>query len=68
MLRLLNLLTFRSLGTHRLRTLLSIFGIVLGVANILAIGITNLAAMDSVTHISKTHLTNQSDGGQWRAG
>jgi putative ABC transport system permease protein len=51
MLRLLGLLTFRTLRAHGIRTSLSVFGIVLGVATILAIGITNLAAMDSVTRL-----------------
>lgn len=48
MFRLTRLITFRSIWTRRLRTLLSTFGIVLGVAGILAIGVTNQAALDSL--------------------
>jgi putative ABC transport system permease protein len=43
------LLTLRSLLTRPLRMLLSTFGIVLGVAAILAIGMVNQSALDSVT-------------------
>lgn len=45
------LLTFRSLRARPGRMLLSTFGIVLGVAAILAIGITNQTAMLSVTRL-----------------
>ena len=49
MLRLTRLITWRSIRTRRLRTLLSTFGIVLGVAGMLAIGATNEAAFQAVT-------------------
>jgi putative ABC transport system permease protein len=42
-------LTLRSMRSRPLRTLLSMFGIILGVAGLLAIRITNLTAMDSLT-------------------
>ena len=45
------LLTFRSLRTRFLRTFLSTFGIVLGVASILSIGVTNQTAMRSITRL-----------------
>lgn len=41
--------TIRSLHTRPLRTLLSTFGIILGVAGLLAIQITNLTALDSLS-------------------
>lgn len=41
----------RSLRVHFFRTVLSTFGIVLGVASILSIGVTNLAALDSVSRL-----------------
>jgi putative ABC transport system permease protein len=47
------LLTLRSLRARSLRILLSMFGIVLGVAGILAIGATNLAAMASIDQLFK---------------
>lgn len=50
-LRLFRLLSIRSLRVHFLRTVLSTFGIVLGVASILSIGVTNLAALDSVSRL-----------------
>lgn len=49
--RLFKLLSMRSLRVHFFRTVLSTFGIVLGVASILSIGITNLAALDSVSQL-----------------
>ena len=45
------LLTFRSLRSRFLRTFLSTFGIVLGVASILSIGVTNQTAMRSITRL-----------------
>ncbi|MCB8988913.1 MAG: ABC transporter permease [Ardenticatenaceae bacterium] len=48
---LARLLIFRSLRERPLRMLLSTFGIVLGVASILAIGVTNRAALASVTEL-----------------
>jgi putative ABC transport system permease protein len=50
---LTRLLTFRSLRARPVRMILSTFGIVLGVAAILAIGITNQTAMLSVTNLFK---------------
>lgn len=49
MIRLIRLITWRSIRTRRLRTLLSTFGIVLGVAGMLSIGVTNEAAFQAVT-------------------
>lgn len=46
---LIRWVTLRSLRTRPLRTLLSAFGIVLGVAGLLAIQITNQTALDSLT-------------------
>jgi len=48
---LTRLLTFRSLRSRFLRTFLSTFGIVLGVASILSIGVTNQTAMRSITRL-----------------
>jgi putative ABC transport system permease protein len=48
---LFRLLSFRSLRVHLIRTALSTFGIILGVASILAIGVTNGAALDSVSKL-----------------
>lgn len=45
------LLTIRTFRTRPLRMLLSMFGILLGVAAILAIGVTNQTALDSVTRL-----------------
>ncbi len=45
---LIRWVTLRSLRTRPLRTLLSLFGIVLGVAGLLAIQITNQTALDSL--------------------
>ena len=50
-MKLARLLTLRWLRNRPLRMLLSMFGIVLGVATILAIGITNRTAMLSVTQV-----------------
>jgi putative ABC transport system permease protein len=50
-MRLYQLLATRSLRARPLRMLLSGFGILLGVAAILAIGITNRAALDSVARL-----------------
>jgi len=44
-------LSLRSLRARPLRVLLSMFGITIGVAGILAIGIANQAAMDSITRL-----------------
>ncbi len=49
--RLFFLISLRSLRLHTGRTLLSTLGIVLGVASILAIGITNQAALQAVTQL-----------------
>lgn len=51
MIRLLRLITLRSISTRRLRTLLSTFGIVLGVAGMFAINATNQAAYNSITRL-----------------
>jgi len=48
---LLQLLTLRSIRARPIRLLLSAFGIILGVAGILAIGITNQTALDSITRL-----------------
>ena len=48
---ILRLLSLRSLTARPMRVLLSTFGIVLGVAAIIAIGVTNQAALDSVTQL-----------------
>lgn len=48
-MKLLRLLSLRSLTARPLRVLLSTFGIVLGVAAIIAIGVTNQTALASVT-------------------
>jgi putative ABC transport system permease protein len=50
---LARILTLRSLRSRPSRMLLSMFGIVLGVAAILAIGITNQTALQSVTRLFK---------------
>lgn len=50
---LFRILTLRSLRSRPLRMLLSVFGIMLGVAAILGIGITNQAALNSVTRLFK---------------
>jgi putative ABC transport system permease protein len=44
-------LTLRSLRTHPLRTMLSAFGIILGVAGLLAIQITNQTALASLSEL-----------------
>ena len=48
---LFRLLTFRSVRARPTRLLLILFGIILGVATILAIGITNRTALESVTRL-----------------
>ena len=50
-MKLYVLLVMRSLRVRPLRMLLSGFGVVLGVGAILAIGITNRTALDSVTQL-----------------
>lgn len=50
-MKLMRLLTLRSLRTRPVRFLLSTFGIILGVAGILSMGITNEAAMASITRL-----------------
>lgn len=50
-LKLTRLLMMRSLRERPLRILLSTFGIVLGVASLLAISLTNRAALDAVTEL-----------------
>jgi len=52
-MRLTHLLILRSLRSRPLRALLSGFGIILGVATILAIGVTNQTALDSVERLFK---------------
>lgn len=49
MIELIRLVTLRSIAVRRLRTMLSTFGIVLGVAGMFAINATNQAAYDSIT-------------------
>jgi len=48
---LTRMITFRSLRSRPLRMLLSMFGIVLGVATVLAISVTNRTALDSITRL-----------------
>ena len=48
-MQLYPLMFLRSFKTRPVRTMLSMFGIILGVASILAIGITNQTALNSVT-------------------
>ncbi len=50
-MRLIRLVLLRSMRLRPLRTILSVFGIVIGVASIVAIGLTNQAALDSVTQV-----------------
>ncbi len=57
---LTRMITLRSIRSRPLRTLLSMFGIVLGVAGILSIGITNQLALDSVTRLFKDTSGNSS--------
>jgi putative ABC transport system permease protein len=67
---LTRLLTLRSFKARPFRIILSTFGIILGVAAILAIGITNQTALNAVTNLfqetsGKANLivtSNQSDG------
>ncbi|MBE0696401.1 MAG: ABC transporter permease, partial [Anaerolineaceae bacterium] len=51
MIRLARLITLRSILTRRLRTLLSTFGIILGVAGMFAISATNQTAYRSITNM-----------------
>lgn len=51
LLRQIRYLTLRSIRARWLRFLLSAFGIVLGVAGMLAIGVTNQAALDSIVRL-----------------
>jgi putative ABC transport system permease protein len=48
-MRLLIKLTLRSIQRHPVRTILSMLGITIGVAGILALGITNQASMQSIS-------------------
>jgi putative ABC transport system permease protein len=50
-MRLTRLITIRSLSTRRLRSFLTLFGIVIGVAGIFAINFTNENAYRSITHL-----------------
>ena len=50
-LRQLRMLTLRSMRAHSTRYLLSLFGIILGVAVMLSIRIANQAAFDSITNL-----------------
>ena len=50
-MRLTGLITFRSIATRRLRSFLTLFGIVLGVAGIFSINFTNQNAYRSITRI-----------------
>ncbi len=50
-MKLIRLLTLRALRTRPFRFLLSTFGIILGVAGILSMGITNDAAMAAITRL-----------------
>jgi putative ABC transport system permease protein len=72
MFRLTNLLTLRSIRVRFLRFALSGFGIVLGVAGMLAINVTNQAALNSIVELFQstsgnaklTILTSSSDSSQ----
>jgi len=50
-MRLTRLITFRSLTTRRMRSILTLFGIVIGVAGIFAINFTNQNAYRSITRL-----------------
>ncbi|MFN2304324.1 MAG: ABC transporter permease, partial [Anaerolineales bacterium] len=50
-MRLILKLTIRSIQRRPLRTLLSMLGIMIGVAGILALGITNEASLESITKV-----------------
>ena len=50
-MKLSKLLLLRSIKERPLRMILSMFGIILGVASILSIGITNQTALDSITKL-----------------
>jgi hypothetical protein len=51
LLRQIRYLTLRSIRARWLRFILSAFGIVLGVAGMLAIGVTNKAALNSIVRL-----------------
>ena len=51
MIKLIRLVTLRSIAVRRSRTLLSAFGIILGVASLFAIQSTNQAAYDSIQRL-----------------
>jgi putative ABC transport system permease protein len=51
MMNLLRYFTFRSFQQRPLRMLLSTFGIILGVATIIAVGVTNINALRSITQL-----------------
>ncbi len=57
---LTRMISLRSIRSRPLRTLLSMFGIVLGVAGILSIGITNQLALESVSRLFKDTSGNSS--------
>lgn len=50
-MQLIRLLVLRSFLSRPLRSLLCVFGIMIGVGGILAIGITNQAAMEAITNL-----------------
>ncbi len=50
-MRLTKLITFRSLNTRRLRSILTLFGIILGVAGMYSINATNQSAYLSITRL-----------------
>ena len=58
MFRLTNLITFRSIRAHFLRFALSGFGIVLGVAGMLAINVTNQTALGSIQELFQSTAGN----------
>jgi putative ABC transport system permease protein len=58
MFRLTRLVTFRSIRVHFLRFALSGFGIVLGVAGMLAINVTNQTALNSIVELFQSTSGN----------
>jgi putative ABC transport system permease protein len=56
--QLTRLVTFRSIKAHRLRFMLSTFGIVLGVAAMLAINVTNQTALESIQELFQSTSGN----------
>jgi len=58
MFRLTRLITFRSISVHFLRFALSGFGIVLGVAGMLAINVTNQTALNSIVELFQSTSGN----------